>query len=180
MIGISDNPKAFALFVMGEDESNSPYFEAIPLEQKSVRKFDYQQDLTNLIQTYFKSHDMGHLQQMFEKIVVMGVGFRAVIANEIAHRYGLRALLINPDIGDKTLPFQLTNTQSVHVMIEEDMADFSKQNYEQFFAQAPKNWEVEFLRGDCYGVGGELQMAVADLAECSWAWIDDATWYGED
>ena len=51
MIGISDNPKAFALFVMGEDESNSPYFEAIPLEQKSVRKFDYQQDLTNLIQT---------------------------------------------------------------------------------------------------------------------------------
>ena len=180
MIGISDNPKAFALFIMGKDEPDSPYFKAIPLEQKSVRKLDYQQNLSDLINNYQYSHDIEHLHQMFEKIVVVGVGFGAVIANEIAHRYGLRALLINPDIGDKTLPFQLTNTQSVHVMIEEEMADSSKQNYKQFFAQAPKNWEVEFVRGDCYGVGGELQMAVADLAECSWAWIDDATWYGED
>lgn len=180
MIGISDNPKAFALFIMGKDEPDSPYFKAIPLEQKSVRKLDYQQNLSDLINNYQYSHDIEHLHQMFEKIVVVGVGFGAVIANEIAHRYELRALLINPNIGDKNLPFQLTNTQSVHVMIEEEMADSSKQNYKQFFAQAPKNWEVEFVRGDCYGVGGELQIAVADLAECSWAWIDDATWYGED
>lgn len=180
MIGISNNPKAFALFFMGKDEIDLPYFEAIPLEQKSVRKLDYQQNLSDLINNYQYSYDIEHLHQIFEKIVVVGVGFGAVIANEIAHRYELRALLINPNIGDKNLPFQFTNTQSVHVLIEENKVNFTKKEYERFFTEANKNWEVEFEHGDCYDVGGLLQMAIADLAECSWAWIDDATWYGED
>lgn len=180
MIGISNNPKAFALFFMGKDEIDLPYFEAIPLEQKSVRKLDYQQNLSDLINNYQYSYDIEHLHQIFEKIVVVGVGFGAVIANEIAHRYELRALLINPNIGDKNLPFQFTNTQSVHVLIEENKVNFTKKEYERFFTEANKNWEVELEHGDCYDVGGLLQMAIADLAECSWAWIDDATWYGED
>lgn len=184
MFGINENPNVFLVFFMSKDEIGVtleyPYFNAMPFEQKSVRKFDYQLSFNQLIKEYEQSHDIEHLQQMFDKIVVAGVGFGAVIANEIAHRYRLRALLINPNIGDKNLPFRFTNAQPIHVLIEEDKVDLAKQQYQQIFAKIPNNWQIEFVYGDCYGVGGELSMAIADLCECGWAWVDDATCSGND
>lgn len=66
MFGVSNNPDSIVLYFTDIQETASPYFEHIPLEQKSLRKFDYQQDIANLIKTYEKSSDIHHLQQIFE------------------------------------------------------------------------------------------------------------------
>lgn len=180
MFGVSNNPDFIALYFTDIKATASPYFEHIPLEQKSLRKFDYQQDIANLIKTYEKSSDIHHLQQMFERVVLVGEGYGAWLANYFAHYYGLRALLINPDIETKDqYLFQQANKERVEVMIELNKAKLSKEAYEQFFANKPENWTVDYTFGDCYGEMQDLQMAIAELGECGWANIDDGTWYDE-
>lgn len=181
MLGITNNPNAIVLYFCDKTESGSPYFEHIPLEQKSLRKIDYQQDINALLSDYQQSHDIGHLQQIFERIVVMGEGYGASIANQVATHYGLRALLINPDIHNEgNPPFALNNQEQVQVLIEDLKSAVAKEDYKQFFEQAPHNWMIDYFKGDCFGTSEALQSSIADLCNCAWAWIDDAVWYGED
>lgn len=181
MLGITNNPNAIVLYFCDKSESGPPYFELIPLEQKSLRKVDYQQEIASLLKNYQQSHDIAHLKQIFERIVVMGEGYGAYVANQIAHQHGLRALLINPDIRSQgNPPFSLDNQEQVQVLIEESKSSITKEDYEQFFNHAPQNWSIDYMKSDCFSVTEELQSGIADLCNCAWAWIDDAVWYEED
>ena len=40
-----------------------------------------------------RNSDIDHLKQMFERVVVVGKGRDAWFANQISHKYALRALL---------------------------------------------------------------------------------------
>lgn len=181
MLGIANNPNAIVLYFCDKSENVSPYFEGIPLEQKSLRKLDYQQDVVTLLKNYHQSHDIAHLQQVFERIVVMGEGYGAYIANQIATQYGLRALLINPTIYSQgNPPFALDNQEQVEVLIEQLNSSVAKEDYEQLFKYAPQNWSIDYMKSDCFGVMQSLQISIADLCNCAWSWIDDGVWYGED
>ena len=48
-----------------------------------------------------RNSDIDHLKQMFERVVVVGKGRDAWFANQISHKYALRALLINPIVNPK-------------------------------------------------------------------------------
>lgn len=181
MLGINENDKAMVVYFCEKGEGVPTYFEHIPLSQKTLREVNYSQDVHTTIESYQKSCDIQHLQQMFELIVVAGEGVGAWFANYFAHQYNLRTLLINPDINSKDeLSFSISNSQSVAVLIELNQAKYTKEVYENFFNQVPQNWSIEYKQGDCYGVTQDLQTAVIDLCDCGWAWIDDGVWHGEE
>lgn len=194
MICSTENNDTFLLFFHGMDSScETSKYTCIEREPKYCQTVDYRNNFDGV----FKIYDDLIQQKMREypRVVLAGHSLGGWFANHFAHKYNLRALLIAPciypsstladripEVADMKLSFPTSNTESVAVIIEVDDECLDVAMARRTLVDLPDSWEVDYFEGGHHRIArsDDIWYHLLYLCDDPFAWIDVATYHGED